>query len=353
MTSNSTIVESDLEYIASTPLDWESFCSKTILISGAGGFLASYLARSLVYSSDRYNLSLCIVLLVRQHPSSYPRLHSISSHPCVRFLQQSVCEPILSQEYKFDYIVHAASKASPALYGIDPVGVIEANVLGTHYLLLKALQDKSRFLFLSAGEIYGIQPSASTLTITESSYGIVDPSSIRSCYAESKRLGENLCMAYWHQYQLHTTIVRPFHIYGPTLDLSDGRVHSDFVSNIVNSEAILLKSDGSHVRPFCYIADATLAFLNILMSGDPGAAYNIANSSCAISILDLAKLLISIFPERSPSIRFVTRSSNDNYLVSPVSHFLPSTERLFSHGWSPRFHLKEGFTRTVLSFLHN
>ena len=138
---------------------------------------------------------------------------------------------------KIDYIVHAASPASPKYYNIDPVGVIMPNILGTKNTLELARKNNIEgYLYFSSGEVYGQLNDGEV--VNEDKYGYLDPTSVRACYGESKRMGENLCVSYGHQHNIPIKIVRPFHTYGPGMKLDDGRVFADFVKNIVNNEDI-------------------------------------------------------------------------------------------------------------------
>ena len=132
----------------------------------------------------------------------------------------------------------------------------------------------------------------------ETEYGYLDPATVRACYGESKRMGETLCVAYHAQYGVPAKIVRPFHTYGPGMDLSDGRVFADFVADLVARRDLVMKSDGRAQRAFCYLADATVGFFTVLLRGEAGAAYNVGNPDAEVSILELARTLANLFPER-------------------------------------------------------
>src|SRR5262249_53731189 len=156
---------------------------------------------------------------------------------------QDVCQPV-TIDGPVDYIVHAASQASPKYFGRDPVGTLSANVLGTRHLLELARQKQSRgFLYFSSAEVYG-QLDPARIPAPESACGPVDPLDVRSCYAESKRMGETMCVCWAYQYGVPARIVRPFHTYGPGMALDDGRVFSDFVAAIVQERDIVLTSNG-------------------------------------------------------------------------------------------------------------
>jgi len=248
-------------------------------------------------------------------------------------------------------VIHAASQASPKFYAIDPVGTLLTNTIGTQHLLEYAVRSKAeRFMFFSSGEVYGV-PLNPMEPITETSYGYLDPMNVRSCYAESKRIGETMNIAWAKQYGLDTVIVRPFHTYGPGMALDDGRVFADFVADVVAKRDIVVKGDGSEKRCFCYLADATAGFLSVLLNGVNSEAYNVANPYCEISMKNLAKLISNLFPDRNTKIRFEQSASEKNYIKSPVLKALPSIYKIKKLGWLPETSLEEGFTKTIKSFI--
>ena len=134
------------------------------------------------------------------------------------------------------------------------------------------------------------------------------------------------------------------------MKLDDGRVFSDFVANILNSEDISLKSDGAHRRPFCYISDAIDGCFRILLTGEPGTPYNVGNPQQFVSILECAQILQEAFSERRIKVRINTAAQPQHYARSPIISNCPDVERLVELGWAPQVTITEGFTRTVSSF---
>ncbi|MCX8480888.1 MAG: NAD-dependent epimerase/dehydratase family protein, partial [Sediminibacterium sp.] len=251
---------------------------------------------------------------------------------------------------KIDFIIHAASQASPKYYGIDPVGTLKANVVGTINLLELARKKKiESFLYFSSGEVYGIL-TEDKIPINENSYGYVNPCDVRSCYAEGKRMGENICVSYFHQYKIPIKIVRPFHTYGPGMQLDDGRVYADFVRNILQNEPIQLQSDGSAKRAFCYLTDATIGFIKILLDGINGEAYNVGNPNEEKSILELAKILVNLPQNNNTQIKYLSTKNDNNYMKSPIQRNSPKIDKINILGWFPKISVEEGFSRTIKSF---
>ncbi|WP_218081569.1 NAD-dependent epimerase/dehydratase family protein [Anthocerotibacter panamensis] len=343
------IIQEDLAYITQLPLPWSNLAHKTVLVSGANGFLPAYMVETFLFLNQTMDLKIKILALVRNLGKAQKRFSHYLVSKELNFLVQDVCNPLNYPE-KIDYIIHAASQASPKYYGQDPVGTLLANVQGTYNLLTVAEQNKVEgFLFFSSSEVYGQVPSDHTL-IKEEDYGYLDPTKVRSCYAESKRMGENMCISWLHQKGVPTMIVRPFHTYGPGMSLEDGRVFADFVADLIHNRDIIMKSDGKAQRAFCYLADAIQGYFTVLLKGLPGQAYNIGNPSCETSILSLAKQLIALFPEKQLKL-IEMEARNSNYLKSQVSRVSPDISKAISLGWKPQTSITVGFKRTVASFL--
>lgn len=344
------IIYEDIKFIYESNINWNKLKEKTILISGAYGMLPSYMVYTLIYINETYpDMNITILALGKNKMKMEKRFGQYTKKKYFKFIQANVND-CLEIDYKVDYIVHGASFASPQYYGIDPIGTLLPNVIGTYNLLEFAKRNKvSSFLFFSSSEIYG--KVELTRPIHEKDYGYLDPMDIRSCYAESKRMGENLCKSYYVQNNVPAKIARIFHTYGPTLDTeNDNRVFSEFVSDIVNNRNITMKSDGTPVRAFCYIADATVAFFKILLDGSAGEVYNVSNSDTLMSIRDLANMLVLIFPEKKLHVEQIERNKSTQYLEnSNFNTVAADISKLVKLGWKPYFSAQEGFRRTIVS----
>jgi UDP-glucuronate decarboxylase len=352
MKINRKIIHDDLNLIYNSNIEWDKFYNKTILISGASGFLPAYLVETLMHVNQlNKNANIKIIGLVRNITKAKERFIQYEYSEQLKFLVQDVCEKIIIDS-KIDFIIHAASQASPKFYGKDPVGTINANVIGTINLLELAKRNKvEKFLYFSSSEVYG-NLNEEDIPTKEDKFGSIDPCNVRSCYSEGKRAGETICISWKHQYSIPVVIVRPFHTYGPGMDLNDGRVYADFIKNIVNNEHIEMKSDGTAIRAFCYITDATIAFIKILLDGSIGNAYNVGNDDCVISVFDLATILLKLYPDKKLKILKVNQNDS-NYISSLISKSIPSIEKLKKINYSPVVSLENGFKRTIDYYLLN
>jgi UDP-glucuronate decarboxylase len=343
-----SIIESDLQYITGESLPWELLKDKTVLVAGAAGLLPSYMVETLLYLNETKQFNIHVIGLVQNIEKASERFSHYQGDRRLSFVVQSVCEE-KEIDQDVDYIIHAASHASPKLFQADPVGTILPNIIGTANLLKVAEKKRVKgFLFFSTSGVYG-HVDESAYPIREDYFGYLNPLRIESCYLESKRMGENMCIAWMHQFGVPVTIVRPAITYGPGLQLEDGRSFADFIANIIRYQNIELYSDGQAIRNYCYIADATLGFFMVLLKGQVGEAYNVAAEQ-EISVIDLAKLLAQkVFPERKLKV-VIKKDTSKNYLRMKVSRTTVDITKLRALGFNFGYTLEEGFKRTVESY---
>lgn len=345
-----TIILEDTQAIIDRNPELSTLFNKSILITGASGFIAGFTVDLLMQLNLEYNAGISVFALARNEEKFWERFECYKGNPLFRLVHSDVTSiDAQNIDFEIDIIIHAASHASPKFYGSDPVGTLTANTIGTFKLLeLAKLKGVETFLFVSSAEVYG-QPSKTPTS--EMDYGYLDPINVRSCYAESKRMGENMSIAWMNQFSVPVKIVRPFHTYGPGMSLDDGRVYADFIRNVVNEEEIVLNSSGVARRAFCYLADAVEGLLKVLIQGETGEAYNLGNDQGEISIVELAKLLEQLYPDRVPSIQ-INAPASSGYITSNVDRACPSIEKIKALGWQPRLSVKDGFIRTIESYLN-
>ena len=340
---------SDVDEILQHDIPWERFSGRRVAVTGPGGFLGGYMARTLLalHRSGRVTEPVEVVAVVRSVDRARGRLPDVADDPQLSFLEWDLNTIAVPPLVDIDYVIHAASQASPRFYGVDPVGTALPNSVGTAALLtaLQRGRDPQGFLFVSSGEVYGAVPESRELA--ETVFGPLDPISVRSAYGESKRLGESLCVGWHQQYGLPTHIVRPFHTYGPGLLPNDGRIFADFAFDVIHGENLAMASDGSAVRTYCYASDAVAGFFTVMLTGEPATAYNVSNREAELSVLELAELLIGLYPERGLVVARQERSDSRAYLPSPYRRLIPDVTRLKDLGWAPRVDPIEGFRRMI------
>ena len=225
------IILEDLERIAKENIEFEKLRDATVLITGINGMIASYITYTLLYLNETRQLNIQVLGLARNEEKVKKRFGRLLERKDFDLLIQDITAPIQT-DAKVDFIIHAASQTGPRQFVNDPVGTIAANTTGTKNLLDSAVEKKSRgVLFLSTREIYGTLSGQEF--VTEGEYGALDPTLVRSCYPESKRMSETMCAAYKQQYGLNTKIIRIAHTFGPGMLIGDGRVVGDFLSNVI------------------------------------------------------------------------------------------------------------------------
>lgn len=344
------VVDEDLRRIVAAPLPWDSLRGATILVTGANGFLPAYMIETLLYLNEEDpSFGLKIIGLVRDEARAWRRFSNYEGRDDLAFIVQDVVRP-LQFTASVDVVIHAASNASPRFYGSQPVETLLPNVLGTYQLLEYCrLTGVRQFMFFSSGEVYG-EVALDSVPTSEDVLGLVDSANLRSCYAESKRMGETMCVAWNAEHGVATRIVRPFHTYGPGMRLDDGRVFADFVSDVVAGRDIIMRSDGTARRAFCYLADATVGFFTVLLKGENAVPYNVGNELAEVSIGELAEMLVRLSPERQLKIVREQRGFDPNYIPSAITRNAPDTSRLRALGWNPWTSLEAGFARTIRSY---
>ena len=318
----------------------------TILVTGASGMLGGYLADVAAALNPLGALrSPCVVYLAtRETPGAEGRLGHLVGRSDVHFIVGN--DPALRDlPSRADFILHAASPASPRHYLADPVGTLDANSRYLRILLELARRSGARgFLFVSSSEIYG-DPPDDAIPTAETFVGAVDPGSPRSCYAEGKRFGEALCMAFHRQHALHVNIVRPFHVHGPGLRLDDGRIVADLVKAGLEGVAFTLSSDGTATRCYGYVSDAAAGTYAAILSDHSGEAFNIGVDGPETSILELARIVAELVGAPPP---LASDAPLPRHLANAPRRSRPDlskARRLL--GYAPSVTLEDGLSRTI------
>ena len=291
------IIKEDIAAIAKgLGKDAKKFEGKTVFISGGGGFLGKYITGTLCHLNDNVFSKPCRVISVDNFITGSHHPHFNYKGPGdVLEVWGDITQPLPVRE-PGPYIIHAAGLASPVFYKKYPLETIDSAVSGARHLLELAKKNKETiegFLFFSSSEIYG-DPDEKAVPTPETYHGYVSSVGPRSCYDESKRLGETITTIYCEQFGIPAKIVRPFNVFGPGMGHNDRRGLPMFGYKALNKESIPVHGDGHQTRSFCYITDAIVGFLKVLLLGKPGHAYNIGNKDNEISMRDLAKLFVEI-----------------------------------------------------------
>lgn len=319
----------------------EQLRNSSVLITGATGLIGSFVVDALLEFNRLESANIQIYALGRSEKRLRSRFEDVTTDH-LHFVEQDINQPPCF-DFDVDYIIHAASNAYPASFANDPVGTIMNNIFGTQYLLDYAQKHGTkRFLFVSSGEVYG-QGDPALTAFPEQFSGYVDPTEPRSCYPASKRAAETLCVSYTQQFGLETVIVRPCHIYGPNTTGSDNRASVQFMNNAIKGEDILMKSRGTQMRSYCYVADCASALLTVLTCGEKQQAYNIANPEARVTIAGLAE---AIAETAGRKVVFAEEDIVPEGQKTPITYAVLDSDKLLSLGWTGKYTVKQGVLST-------
>ncbi|MEL7430196.1 MAG: UDP-glucuronic acid decarboxylase family protein, partial [Pseudomonadota bacterium] len=262
---------------------------KTILVTGAAGFLGSHLCKKLL--SENENIE--VLGVDNLFSGSRFNLVDLMDHPRFEFMRHDVTEPL---HVEVDEIYNLACPASPIHYQHDPVKTVRTSVHGAINMLDLAKRTGSKILQASTSEVYG-DPKVSPQR--EEYWGNVNPIGIRSCYDEGKRCAETLFFDYRRQHAVDTRVIRIFNTYGPNMHPNDGRVVSNFILQALRNEPITVYGDGSQTRSFCYVDDLLEGMVRLMNNPDAGQTpVNIGNPH-EITVRQLADIIIELTGSRS------------------------------------------------------
>lgn len=315
----------------------------SFLISGGCGFLGSYFMDLLKFCNDNIFLEPVTVICIDNFATGVPeRVKHLKDNDNFILLNADISKP-LEIDYDIDYIINAASIASPTFYRKYPIETLETNVLGLKHLIELGMKKSIKsFLSLSSSEIYG-DPDAAHIPTGEDYNGNVSCTGPRACYDESKRLGETMCVNYYKEYKVPVKTVRPFNVFGPGLKLDDRRVIPDFFSDAFHKHRIKILSDGTPTRSFCYASDAVKGFMLALLSEFEGEFFNIGNDRTEISMKGIAELIAGLVGNVTIEYK---KSEEKDYLTDCPQRRCPDLTKANSYlNYYPKIDLEAGLER--------
>lgn len=314
---------------------------KTIVLTGSEGFLGIYFCALFQHLSDHVLQKPVRVLAFDNYIASAITEDQHPDFSCVTFRQHDVTQP-LSIDGDVDYVLHAAGIASPVWYRTHPLETLDVSTLGTRAMLELAREKKARLMYFSSSEIYG-DPMDHQVPTAEDCLGNVSCFGPRACYDEGKRVGETLCHIYHAKYGLPTIVVRPFNVYGPGMREYDYRVLPAFASRIKAGLPLEVFGNGGQTRTFCYVVDALAGFIQTLLHGIPGEAYNIGNPDPEISIAELAQRIRNIL---GGHVQFNIRDYPAGYPSNEPKRRCPNIGKAMRDvGYRPVVELDDGLRR--------
>lgn len=335
----------DIKYVADLEYEWNVLEGKTLLLTGATGMIGSFLIDVIMYRNKKYGMNCKIIALGRNYEKAKMRFETYWEDICFKFINCDINDPIGEGICDaVDFIFHAASNTHPVAYATEPVQTITTNVIGTYNLLEWGIEHgMKKFLLASSVEIYG-ENRGDIEEFDESYMGYIDCNTLRAGYPESKRVSEALCQAYSMKYKCEIGIARIARVYGPTLQSSDTKALSQFLKKGIKKEDIVLKSNGEQFYSYVYVADVAAALLLILMSGQNGEAYNIADAYSNIRLKDLAKIIADY---AGTKVIFEIPDEVEAMGYSKATKAIMDAKKIQSIGWKAHYSINEGLVRTI------
>ncbi len=315
---------------------------KIILVTGAAGFLGSYLCEELTKKH-------WVIGLDNFSTGSVENLRLLLQSPNFIFLRHDITQPIELErvpELKklqlplrgLHAVYHLACPTSPKDYDKLPLQTILANSYGTKNALDVAVHYRAPFLHASSSAVYGERRPGKPF-FREGYWGYINPLGPRRAYEEGKRFAESLVLTYRDVHGLSTRIARIFPTYGPRMRLSEGRIIPDFIKHALLKEPVVVYGDDQMTTSYCYISDTVDALIR-LMESSYQEPLNIGNPE-EHRMVDIAQLVIRLTASTSGT----TYAQGLPYLAKQGLPDISLAREQLS--WLPLVTLEQGLQQTI------
>jgi UDP-glucuronate decarboxylase len=319
------ILEKDNEHIYRSLGDaLKPLKGSTILITGSKGFLGKTVISFLEYLNEMKQQEINIIGL--------------------DYDDFDICNPLSDyiEEETVDYIINFAGIASPIKYLQKPVETLDVSYLGTKNVFeLASTRNTKSVLMFSSSEVYGT-PDEQNIPTKEEYIGSVTTFGNRSCYDIGKNVLETLCYVYHDKHNTPVNVIRPFNLYGPLMNMDDGRIIANICDSMINETDFSIYGDGKQTRTYCYVADAVVFMLKILMLDKFGEIYNIGSEEEELSATDVTRMAYNIIKPQKSS--YFLAPHPDNYPDNEPQRRKPDISKAKkATGYTPVYKFETGF----------
>lgn len=247
---------------------------------------------------------------------------------------------------KVDWIFHCAAVTTSKLMIEKPVETLSTAIEGTKNILELACKNECKsMVYISSMEMYGTFNNSDT-EITEDKIGYINPLKVRSNYPESKRLCENMCVAYMREYGVKVKIARLAQTFGAGILPGENRVFAQFAKSVISGRDIVLHTRGLSEGNYCYTRDCVLGLFIILLYGENGEAYNVANPKSHTTIAEMAHMVADKIS--NGKIKVIYDIPKDNVFgYAEDTKMKLNSDKLQALGWTPEIGLEDAYKRMI------
>jgi len=304
---------------------------KRVLVTGGAGFIGSYLCEELL------NKGYDVICCDNFYTGNKDNLERILDNKNFELLRHDITFPLYLE---VDIILNFACPASPVHYQNDPVQTVKTCVHGAINMLGLAKRTNATIMQASTSEVYGdpeIHPQS------EDYKGAVNITGPRACYDEGKRCAETIFWDYKRQHDVNIKIIRIFNTYGPRMQLNDGRVVSNFITQALLNKNITIYGAGDQTRSFCYVDDLISGIMLMMEKTNFCGPINLGNPS-EISVKQLASEIIEITGSKSNLVH------KDLPLDDPQQRCPDISLAKKELKWHPKYDRNQGLKKTIEYF---
>ena len=342
-------LEEDLKIAVEKIKGYEQLYHSTVLVTGATGLVGSQIIKTLLMMNEMYHTEIRILAMIRDQKKAQSVFEEFSSEN-LEYIVGDVSEK-LEVEDKVDYIIHTASVTASKFFVEHPVETLTIAFDGTRNILELAREKQCKgVVYISSMEAFGIT-DPSLEKVKEEDLGYIDIHKVRSSYAEGKRNCEWMCSCYAAEYQIPVKIARLAQTFGAGISYEENRVFAQFARSAILKQDIVLHTKGLSVGNYCYTRDAVVAILLLLIKGNSGEAYTVANEESHIRIGDMAQMVADKIANQEIKVVFDIPESELTFGYAPDVDMWLDSQKLQALGWKPEIGLEEAYQRMIASML--
>lgn len=340
----SDVFEEDLRMLAGADLEWDLFRNSTFFVTGSTGLIGSVFIKALLQAERSRDLGIRVIALARDPRKAEKIFADEETEGVVSFLYADICGE-WQVEGPVDYIVHAAAVTASRTMIEHPAEVIETSLTGMKNVLSLAVEKKvKKMLYLSSMEVYG---DVGENKADETALGRLDLSDVRSCYPESKRMCECMARAWESEFHVPVCSVRLAQTFGPGVTEGENRVFAQFARSVIGKRNIVLRTAGRSEGNYCYMRDAMRALILLLVKGEPGEAYNVANENTHMQIREMAALVAEKVAEGAIAVTYDIPADGAGLGYAADVRLRLDTSKIQELGWKPEVGLEEAYRRLI------